>query len=182
MPEFRRIMDFGEGIYHALTGRSPRSAERQSTQQKAQELMKRHGSTRRVAEIVGASQRTVQRWLKGTQEAKRGSTKQGLDAAQRAARITPGRAAKFAGSARAPEPGATGTGGLSIFGEIKVSDDIRTRWIHPGTRIPAGALDNIADIIARQGPEAAAAQLNRLISNHYVNGMSVLTVEVIEFD
>jgi transcriptional regulator with XRE-family HTH domain len=182
MPEFRRIMGFGEGIYQALTGKSPRSAERQNTQQKAQELMKRHGSTRRVAEIVGASQRTVQRWLKGTQEAKRSNTKAALDSAQRAARITPGRASKFAGSARAPEAGAAGAGGLSIYGEIKVSDDIRWRWIHPGTKIPAGALDNLAEIVARQGPEAAAAQVNNLISTHYVPGMRVLQVEAIEFD
>jgi hypothetical protein len=177
-------MSFAEGLYQALTGKSPRSAERASTQQKTQDLMKRYGSTRRVAEEVGVSQRTVQKWLKGVQEAKntrRSANADKLHRAHRAARITPGRAAQFKGAAAAPEAGATGIGGLSLFGTIRVSQDRRDRWINPGAKIPAGELDHVVDTMAAQGPEAAAGQLNDLIDRYYVQGMVVETIEAIEY-
>src|SRR5262245_11804257 len=104
-PELRRIMSLPETIYFTLTGRSPRSPERMNTRQKAAEMMRRYGSTRRVANAVGVSRRTVQRWLRGEQEAKntrRGQTVDALNNAQRAARVTPGRTQQWAGSAKAP--------------------------------------------------------------------------------
>jgi transcriptional regulator with XRE-family HTH domain len=184
MPELRRIMSLPEAIYNTLTGRSQRSADRMNTRGRASEMMRRYGSTRRIADAVGVSRRTVQRWLRGQQEAKntrRARTADALENAQRAARVTPGRASQWAASATAPGAGRTGAGGLSIYGTIRVSDDERDRWINPGTRIPQGDLDDFARVFAQQGPDAAADMLHGLIDQHYCAGMEIITVEIIDF-
>lgn len=175
----------GEALYQALTGRSPRSAAKMSTQAKTRELVKNlGGSTRRAAEAAKVSMRTIQRRLAGKQQAKNTRAKRSaddLDRAQREARITPGRSQQFRKSATSPGAGQTGTGGLYIYGLIQVSEDIRERGIRPGPFIPAGDLDRVVDLMAAQGPDAAADELNALISQHYVAGMRVLTVETIEY-
>ncbi|MER7127294.1 hypothetical protein [Micrococcus luteus] len=211
MPEIRgNNKSLGEGIEFAITGRSWRSIGK-TTKALAEEMMRNLGeSTQRVSEAAGVSQRTVQKWLKGDQEANaknRGS----LEEAVRAMRIKPGRAALLAGSAQgAPPPpaegeeagpegapeggegaapagggggaGGPGGGGLRIYGTVVVSEDERERWVRPGSKIPEGALDEILEIYAREGHEAAGAALNRLISQHYVQGMKVTRVESIEYD
>lgn len=184
MPRIRgKTLSVGEAIYQALTGKSARAAEKMSTREKVQEMMQRYESTARVAEKVGVSQRTVQRWLKGTQEAKdtkRSSNATKLNQAHRAARITPGRAAKFKGSATAPAPGIRGSGGLYLFGRIRVSSDVRDRGINPGGHIPQGALDRVIDAMIQGGPGAAEAELNAVLG-HYVPGMTVESIEEIDY-
>lgn len=178
MPEMRRPMKAGEALYYALTGRSPRSEGRGGTQGRVRELLKAMGgSTRKVAEAVGVSQRTVQRWLRGEQEARntaRARNADGLVEAQRRARIKPGRVALLTG---AVGPG----GGLRVYGCVRVSEDERYRWINIGSHLPQGALDHLVDTLA-QDPEAAGAELNRLISTYYVAGMSVTDIEAIEYE
>jgi transcriptional regulator with XRE-family HTH domain len=184
MPEFRSPLPLGKAIYRALTGKSDRS-EGKTTKDRTLELLAKHGgSTRKVAEAVGVSMRTVQRWKNGEQEAKNTKTRKSADAlagAQRAARVTGGRAAKFKAAATADPSGGGGAGGLSITGTIQVSEDIRERTIQPGYKIPAGELDDVIEKLAAEGPEAAAALLNRVISNYYVAGMKILSVDAIDY-
>lgn len=181
MPEFRHPAGLGKTLYRALTGLSPRS-EGKTTQDRAQDLMKRHGgSTKRTADALGVSQRTVQRWVKGTQ----GTTQQGterLARAQRAARMTSGRTQNFTNSATATGPGQQGTGGLSIFATVRVSDEERQRWINPGKNMPEGSLDRIVETMRDQGPDAAAQEFQGLVSNSYLSGMTIDSIEAIEFD
>lgn len=180
MPEFRHPGGLGQTLYRALTGMSPRS-EGRTAQERTQDLVKRHGgSTRRAAETLGVSQRTVQRRMKGTQ----GTTRQGaerLAQAQRAARMTSGRAQNFTGSATATSTGP-GTGGLSIFATVRVSEDERTRWINPGKNLPEGSLDHIVDTMREQGPDAAAQEFQGVISSSYLRGMTIDSIEAIEYD
>lgn len=179
MPEMRRPMGAGEALYAALTGLSPRS-EGKTTRQRTADLVKRlGGSTRAAAQAVGVSQRTVQRWLKGEQEAKntrRNRTADKLAAAQRASRVTARRVEQLR-NATSMAP----SGGLRLYGSVKVSEDVRDRWINPGSQMPDGALDALIDRLVTEGPDVAGADLNKLISQHYVPGMSITNIEAIEY-
>lgn len=182
MPEMRRPMRVGEALYYALTGLSPRS-EGKTTQGRVRDAIKRLMSRgeartegeakRKIADRVGVSLRTVQRWAQGRQEA-RSASRDRLAAVQRAARIKPGRVELLASSAG---PG----GGLRIYGSVRVSEDERERWINVGSHLPEGSLDRVVELLA-QDPDAAGSELNRLISAHYVPGMSVTTIEAIEYE
>ncbi|MGI5493944.1 hypothetical protein [Microtetraspora malaysiensis] len=166
---------------------------------------------KRIAEAVGVSLRTVQKWAKGEQEAKntaRGRHADNLAAAQRAARLKPGRVEKMRAAGRAapvppgdqPETQAGGEAssvagmqswsgvdvigtagvGLRLYGTVKVSEDERDRWINPGQKIPDSALGALIDKLVNEGPEAATGELNRLLS-YYVPGMTITHIEAIEY-
>jgi CRISPR/Cas system-associated protein Csm6 len=62
-----------------------------------------------------------------------------------------------------------------------VSEDIRDRWINPGKDIPNGALDALIERLITAGPDAVSADLNKLISDHYVRDMSITNIEVIDY-
>jgi hypothetical protein len=172
-------MTGGEALYTALTGLSPRS-EGKTTRERARDLVKRlGGSTRAAAQAAGVHQRTIQKWLKGEQEARNTARAKNADqlvAAQRAARVKEGRAERLrAATAAAP------SGGLRLFGTVAVSEDIRDRWINPGKDIPNGALDALIERLITAGPDAVSADLNKLISDHYVRDMSITNIEVIDY-
>ncbi len=214
MPEMRRPSEPGDAVYFALTGLSEKS-EGKTTQARVRDTIKRlmgkgeaqtEGQAKRqIAERVGVSVRTVQKWAKGDQEAKntaRGNHADELAATQRAARLKPHRVEKMSQAGRATpvpsgdspqtepggQPSATagaGTtpvagGGLRIYGTVKVSDDERERWINPGSKIPDGALDAVITMLVEEGPQAAGAELNRLLS-YYVPGMTITNIEQIEY-
>ena len=184
MPEMRRPSTAGDAVYYAVTGLSPRS-EGETTQKRTADLVKRVGSTATAAALVGVAQRTIQKWLKGEQEAKntaRGANADALAAAQRAARIKDGRAALLRGAGRsAPAEGQTQpAGGLRLYGDVKVSEDIRARWINPGQKIPSERLDALLDLLVNDGAEAAGAELNNLLGL-YVPGMTITNVEEIQY-
>ncbi|MEV7809037.1 hypothetical protein AB0O28_39400 [Microbispora sp. NPDC088329] len=220
MPEMRRPMGAGEALYSTLTGLSPRS-EGKTTQARVKDALKRlmgkgearseGEAKRKLAEKVGVSVRTVQKWAKGQQEATntaRGNHADKLAAAQRAARLKPGRVEKMRAAGRAaPVPPGTqpqtqaggdasaaagakswsgidrlGAGGvgLRLYGTVRVSDDERDRWISPGQSIPESSLGALIDRLVAEGPEAAGEELNKLLS-YYVPGMSITNIEAIEY-
>lgn len=189
----KRIRSLAESLYFKLTGKSQRSETYGTksrgyteTQARARDLIKQcGGDTKEAARRAGVSQRTMQKYAAGKQEAKdtrRAKNREGLIAAQRQSRVKPARANKLAASARRSTPDRQPPAGgspLAIYGTIRVSSDERERWIRPGNEIPAGALDQIADIFATQGPEAAAAELQNHIGS-YVPRMEI--IDVTEFE
>lgn len=165
-----KIRNLAGALYRALTGgRSPKS-EGKNTQERAAALVKKHGSTKEAAKAAGVSQRTMQKWVKGTQQAKntsRGRNADKLAAAERQARMTKAGEKRVANSTGK----ATGSGeGLRIKAIIRVSQDERERTIRPGEHLPAGAMDSVIQRFIDEGPEAAAQELQDLLNVYYFAG------------
>jgi hypothetical protein len=179
--EIRGNKNAGAALWQALTGRAWSSTQKASTQQKARDMLDRYGSKDAVAQKLGVSKRTVERYLSGSIKNPSKRNRDKFDAQHRAAKIKPQRAANLGGSGAAPGPGQTGTGGLFVYGLIQVSEDRRERGINPGTKIPDGAMDDVIRIMIEQGPAAAANRLSQLVSQHYVPGMSVLEIHEIDY-
>jgi len=178
----------GRAVEKALTGRSPTTGLG-NTQAKAVDLVASTGSTKAAAQAAGVSHRTMQKWVKGTQEAKntaRGRNADKLDQAQREARVKPARADRLAKSATgsAIDGGgryaATGGSALRIKATVTVSSDTRSRWIDIGPWIAPGSLDSVKDTFVTDGPDAAGEILQGVVQR-YVQDMNVVSVEAIEF-
>lgn len=178
MPQFKEPVSFGEGLYRALTGKSPRS-EGKTHGAWARDAVKnlggagRGGGVRKLAERMGVAPSTVRKWMRSTSRTGKGiseENKSKLKQAQRAARITPGRAARFRGSMKKGADGSAG-GGLVITGIIVVSEDVRERTIHLGHYLPPAAADKVIGALINGGLDAAAQVLSGLIGQHYCQGM-----------
>ena len=189
MPEIRGATDAAAALWQALTGSALSTAKKASTQQKVRAMMTRWGTTKNVAKKVGVSQRTVQRWLKGEQEAKntrRSANADKLNRAFREAKITKGRADKFKSGGASPgiDPASgrpiAGVGGITIYGRFRVSEDERDRVINAGNYIPDGQLDRVIDVMIEHGPEAAVESLNTILDN-YVPGMQTIAIYQIDY-
>lgn len=179
--EIRGRKDTGAALWQALTGRAYSSTEKASTQQKTQEMLDRYGSKDAVAEKLGVSKRTVERYLSGGIKNPSKRNRENFDRQHRAAKIKPQRAMKLRGAGAAPGAGQTGAGGLFIYGVIKVSEDIRERGINPGTKIPDGAMDRVIQAMIAHGPNYARGELNHLIGIYYVPGMTVEEIHEIDY-
>ncbi|WP_067491721.1 hypothetical protein [Actinomadura hibisca] len=178
----RAKQDLGEAIFQALSGRAYSSVEKASTQEAAKAMVDRWGSTKAVAERLGVSVRTVERYVSGAIQNPSKRNRDQFAAAHREAKITPGRKQKAAesGTASGPDRTQTGTGGLAIFGSVRVSEDERDRWITPGSHMTPAEADGIIDAMVQNGPEAAAAALNTVIQR-YVPGMHINYIEEIDY-
>jgi len=175
------VKNLGHALWQALTGRAYSSMEKATPQQATQVMIDRWGSTKAVAQKLGVSVRTVQRWKSGQQAPSKRNIEK-FNAAHREARLTPGRREQMAGAGTAsgPDKSQAGTGGLAIFGTIRVSEDERERWINPGTRMTPAESDDIINAMIQQGPDAAAAALNNVIGR-YVPGMQVIEIQEIDY-
>jgi transcriptional regulator with XRE-family HTH domain len=175
--------DLGQALWQALTGRAYSTHEKQAADTAAatEAMIEKWGSTRAVAERLGVDMRTVQRWRKGEQNPGKANRAK-FDAAFRETKITPGRKEQMAGSGTAsgPTKDQAGTGGLAIFGTIRVSEDERDRWINPGTHMTPDEADGIIDAMIQHGPQAAADALNGIIQR-YVPGMRVIEIQEIGY-
>lgn len=183
MPKMRgkAVRDLGHALWQALTGRAYSTAEKASTQRKAQEMVDRWGK-RGTAQRLGVSVRTVERYMSGQIKSPARRNRDRFDAAHRAANVKPGRADKLrdAGTASGPDSEQAGSGGLAIFGMVRVSQDRRQRWINPGNRMTVAEADHIINTMIQHGPDAAAADLNVIIGR-YVPGMVIESIEEIDW-
>ncbi|WP_219517518.1 hypothetical protein [Nonomuraea ceibae] len=72
--------------------------------------------------------------------------------------------------------------GLTITGDVTVSQSTQEgRTLKLGRWLPEGSLDHLPDVFRTGGAEAVAAEINRLIGQHYVAGMTVSNVTEIYF-
>jgi transcriptional regulator with XRE-family HTH domain len=175
--------DVGLALWQALTGRAYSTHEKQAADTAAatEAMIEKWGSTRAVADRVGVDIRTVQRWRNGEQNPGK-ANREKFDAAFRETKVTPGRKAQMAGggSASGPAPEQRGTGGLAIYGTIRVSEDERERWINPGSRMTPDEADSIIDAMIQHGPQAAADALNAIVGR-YVPTMRVIEIQEIDY-
>ncbi|GGT08629.1 hypothetical protein GCM10010156_76980 [Planobispora rosea] len=72
--------------------------------------------------------------------------------------------------------------GLTITGKVTVSSDTKERTLTLGKWVPDGELDHLADVFVQHGPGAVAAEINRLISTYYVQGMTIDNITSIYFN
>lgn len=174
-----------KNLYSRLMKGSPKTLGG-STQKMAKDVLKNSGRSKaRAAEKCGVSKETFRRWLKGGQET---SDREGLEQAQREARVKPRNAAKFAGGGkRSAQSGAGdssgdggdgggggdagmsgGTGRLSVKATITISRDTRTRWLSIGGEVPNSRLSEVIQAMIESGPEAAESKVRDLIQTYYL--------------
>jgi hypothetical protein len=165
-----RIRNLAGALYRALTGGRTEKSEGRNTQEKAAALVSKHGSTKEAAKAAGVSQRTMQKWVKGTQQAKntaRGRNADKLAVAERQARMTKAGTKRVAASTGKQ----AGSGeGLRIKAVIQVSNDRRERTIRPGETLSAGAMESVIEKFINEGPDAAAQELQDLLNVYYFHG------------
>lgn len=185
MPEIRGVKSTAAALWQALTGRAYSTHKKESTQQAARSMVNRWGK-KGTAQRLGVSIRTVERYLSGTIKAPSKRNKEAFEAAHRAAKITKGRADKFAAGGASPgvDPASgrpiVGSGGMTIFGRFRVSEDERDRVIPIGDYVPDGQLERVIDAVIQYGPEAGAEALNGVLA-HYVPGMVALEIYQIDY-
>lgn len=125
-------MSIEENIYRGLTGRSPRS-EMHTFGGQLGALLAHAGGTRSAAAQLAVSQRTIQRWLAGTQRPSKAAAAR-LAALQRRLRLAPTRERRLR---RANNP--------LVRIELQISADTRTRDLDG--RNLKWAVDGVGDII-----------------------------------
>ncbi|MFC7607235.1 hypothetical protein ACFQVD_44815 [Streptosporangium amethystogenes subsp. fukuiense] len=167
MPNFKGLTD---AVYRAVTGRS-RASEGRTTKEKAEWLIKTHGSVKAAAGEAQVSYETMRRWAKGDQEAKntaRSANADKLARAERTARITKAGANRVLNSVGKDY----GSGeGLRIKATVTISNDRRAdRIIKPGESLPADAMEQVLHTFQEEGPEAAAQELQDLLDVYYFKG------------
>ncbi|GGT07611.1 hypothetical protein GCM10010156_76060 [Planobispora rosea] len=162
--------DLGDALYRGLTGGRSPASEGRTTQERAERLIKKHGSIKAAAADTGVSPETMRRWARGEQEAKntaRSNNADKLAAAERRARMTKAGTKRVRNSTGKEK----GSGeGLRIRATVQVSGDRRERTIKPGEALPADAMESVITRFETEGPEAAALELQDLLDFYYFKG------------
>lgn len=173
-----------KNLYSKLMKGSPKTLGG-STQKMAKDVLKNSwGSTKKAAARCGVSKETFRRWANGSQETK---DREGLERAQREARVKPRNAAKFAGGGKRAQSGdgggdagggdgggggdagmSGGTGRLSVKATITISSDTRTRWLSIGGEVPSSRLSEVVQAMVESGPEAAEEKVRDLVQTYYL--------------
>jgi hypothetical protein len=135
------------------------------------------------ASALGATVRAVRTPASRVQAIKEAATRAASDPASA---VTPAGGSDFSQQAR-NEAGrasriANDDNGLTITGDVTVSKTTQEgRTLYLGRWLPTGSLDHLPTVFRTGGAEAVAHEINRLIGQHYVAGMTIDNVSGIYF-
>ncbi|MFE0270489.1 hypothetical protein ACFWZ7_25440 [Nocardiopsis alba] len=159
----------GHAVWQKVTGRSPKSDSKMTLQERAQALVKKHGSQRAAAKAAGMNNRSFDRAYHGKNVSKKNAGK--ITEQQRRDSIRKSNAKRIKESMTG-KPTNRKTGEQSpektfgIYATIVVSQKPEERWLYPG-RIAqnAGALDDLEDLVAA-GPDALQERVQEIMDQY----------------
>lgn len=185
-----------DALFRSLAKRSPKSEERDASVRAGQLLKRMGGSLKDAAAKVGASPRTLKRWLSGESSPK-AANNEALNRANRDVLVPQGRRDRLmksaddrylelgeddsgAGTIRRPEGVGSPRGGFVVDATIRVSKDTRRRVVNLGEYM---SKDQMADFMASYlsgNPSAAEVALTQGFEA-YVPAAEVLVVHGVHF-
>ncbi|MGW1931116.1 hypothetical protein [Streptomyces sp. NPDC001919] len=176
-----------------LTGRAAGGHERIAKKPIGERLGwlgKRHrGDEEKTAAAAGVTKRTLRSWLSGKSKPSAKSLAN-LEKAEREAmtklvsakdRAEMDSSTKRVGT-RSRDTRVTG--GASLSGTIRISNDERDRTIQFGRHLPSGFMDEVRAAFVEGGQEAAIKKMEEGLGDHYfrTSDFEILSVEELSFD